>query len=471
MAAIETGSGTVRATKAVIADTPRGDAACPDAGRATAVSRRALVAGSAALAGAALLPGGRGRRAAAQGEPVELRWSMWSATQAETDVWQGLADDVKAAHPNITLKLETTSFPDYWDKLQTQLASGTEADVVAMQSLRMPGFAARDALRPLQPLIDEDPSVDYPDFFESIQEGLSYDGQVFAFAYDLGPIMLFYNKDLLTAAGIPLPAADAPMTWEQFRAAAVELTDAAAGQYGFVIQPGFDATVPWLWSGGGDYMNAEESACTLDSAESLAALNFLVGLFTEDQVAPPITDLANNLYASEAFQSGKIGMYTNGPWEFVNLRTNATFDWDIAPIPAGPGGSVTWVAGSGFGISNTTEHLDEAWQALKVITSPASLQKLAAAGRGYPARRSAVPAFIDPTAPPASVDRVEQIVAEQGVEARFYRTTTTWQETQVMLTRDFNPVFLGQQTVEETVEKVKPAWDELLEKHQQLLGR
>ena len=441
----------------------------------SSVSRRSLVAGSAALAGAAMLPGGLRRSAdaagRAQGAPVELRWSMWSATQAETDVWQGLADDVKAAHPNITLKLETTSFPDYWDKLQTQLASGTEADVVAMQSLRMPGFAAREGLRPLQPLIDGDPSVDYPDFFESIQEGLSYNDQVYAFAYDLGPIMLFYNRDLFEAAGLPLPSPDQPMTRDQFREAAVALTKPDAGQYGFVLQPGFDAVVPWLWSGGGDYMNAEETACTLDSPESLEALNFLVGLFTEDKVAPPITDLANPLYASEAFQSGKIGMYTNGPWEFVNLRTNAAFAWDVTPIPAGPAGSATWVAGSGFGISNATEHLDEAWQALKVITSPASLQKLAKAGRGYPARRSAVPAFVDPSAPPANVGVVERIVAEQGVEARFYRTTTTWQETQVMLTRDFTPVFLGEQGVEDTVAKVKPQWDRLLEKHQQLLGR
>lgn len=435
----------------------------------SSVSRRSLVAGSAALAGAALLPGGR--RSAAQGEPVELRWSMWSATPDETAVWQGLADDVTAAHPNITVKLETTSFPDYWDKLQTQLASGTEADVVAMQSLRMPGFAARDALRPLQPFLDADPAVDYPDFFETIQEGLSYDGQVYSFAYDLGPIMLYYNKDLFAANGVPLPPADEPLTWEQFRDAAIQLTKADEGQYGFVLQPNFDFTVPWIWSGGGDYMNAEETVCTLDSPDSLAALNFIVGLFTEDKVTPPITDLANDRYGSETFQSGKVGMYINGPWEFVNLRANAPFAWDVAPLPAGKAGSVTWVAGSGFGISNTTEHPEEAWQAVKVITSSASLQKLAKAGRGYPARRSAVPAFVDPSAPPENVGVVERIVAEQGVQARFFRTTTTWQETQVMLNRDFHPIYLGQESVEEVVAKVKPQWDELLEKHQQLLGR
>lgn len=435
------------------------------------ISRRSLVGGSAALAGAAMLPAGLRRNAAAQGDPVELRWSMWSANPEETAVWEGLAADVTAAHPTITVKLETTTFPDYWDKLQTQLASGTEADVVAMQSPRMPVFAARNALQPLQPLIDATPAVDYPDFFDPIQQGLSFKDQIFAFGYDLGPIMLFYNKDLFAAAGVPLPSPTEPMTWEAFREAAVALTDADADRYGFVAAPNFGNTIPFLWSGGADYMNAEETTCTLDTPEALAAMNFFVGLWTKDRVAPPITDLANANYASEAFQSGTIGMSINGPWDFVNLRANASFDWDIAPLPAGPGGSVTWVAGSGFGISTTTEHPDEAWLALQVITSSESLRKLAAAGRGYPARQSSVPGFIDRAVPPASVDIVEQIVAEEIANARFFRTTTTWQETEVMLTQEWNPVFLGDTSVEDAVANITPKFDDLLEKHQELIAR
>jgi hypothetical protein len=80
-----------------------------------------------------------------------------------------------------------------------------------------------------------------------------------------------------------------------------------------------------------------------------------------------------------------------------------------------------------------------------------------------------VPAFVDPAQKPAAVDIVEQIVAEEIAKARFLKTTTTWQETEVMLTREFNPVFLGDQSVEETVAAVKEEFDELLEKHQELL--
>lgn len=420
--------------------------------------------------GAANTASDRASAPAAGSTPVELRWSMWAATPEETAVWQGLADDVSAVYPNITIKLETTAFNDYWDKLQTQLASSTEADVVAMQSLRMPPFAARNALRPLEPFMEQDADFKLDDFFPAIRNGLSANGNVYGLAYDLGPIMLYYNLDMFKAAGVEPPSPTEPMTWEVFRDKAKQLTKPDAGEYGFVIQPTFDSSVPWLWSGGGDYMNEAETETLIDSPDSVAALNFMVGLITKDKCAAPITDLANANFASEQFYSGKIGMTPNGPWNFVNVRKNAGFKWDIAPLPAGKAGSVTWVAGSGFGISNTTQHPEEAWLALKTITSTESLEKTAKAGRGYPGRQSAVPAFIDRSLAPENVDTVAGILTNELAQSRFYRTTTTWQEIAVMMTQEFNPVYLGQQSVEETVARVAPKFNELLAKHQSLLN-
>lgn len=432
------------------------------------MSRRSLVQGTAAAAAGGALAARTGH-VTAQDEPIELRWSMWSATEAELEVWQDLADDVTVAHPNITVTLETVSFTDYWDKLLTQVASGTEADIVAMQGLRMPAYAARNTLRPLQPFIDEDPDFDSEDFFDVIQQALSHQGEVYAFGYDLGPHILLYNKDLFDAKGVPYPSADEPMTWEQFRETAVALTDADQGQYGFTLPPTFDPFVPWLWSAGGGYMNDEETECTLDSPESLEALNFIYQLVTEDQAVTPLTDLANANFHREAFNSGSVGMQQDGPWQFVNTRREATFNWDVAPIPEGSAGSITTVNGSGFGISNTTEHPEAAWQALKVITSTASLEKVARAGRGYPARQSAVPAFVDPSLPPEHVEMVERVLTGEVAEVRPFKSTTTWQEIVVMLTRDFVPILLGEQTPEEIVANVVPQFNDLLERHQKLL--
>ena len=259
------------------------------------------------------------------------------------------------------------------------------------------------------------------------------------------------------------------MGWDEFRETAAKLSKPADGQYGFVIQPSFGAFIHWLWSGGGDYMNAEETTCTLDSPDAVAALEFVTGLI-RDKVAAPITDLANANFASEAFYSGKIAMVHNGPWNFVNVRRNGKFNWDVVPMPRGKAGSVSTVAGSGFGISNNTKNPDEAWTALRIITSKESLEKTARAGRGYPGRKSAVPAFKVPDAPPKNVDVVEQVLNNDKM-ARFLKTTTTWQETEVMLTQEFNPVYLLQQSPRDTVAKVKPKFDDFLKRHQDLLKR
>ncbi len=441
------------------------------------ISRRQFLARGAtfALAAAVTGPGltvlsGCGGGDQGAGGKAELRWSMWADTPPEKELWQQLANKVSEVYPNITVKLETYTFTNYWDKLQTQLASETQADIVAMQALRMPGFAARNALQPLQPFIEDDADFKFNDFFAVIEEGLSFQNEVYALAYDLGPPILFYNKDLFDKVGVPTPSPTEPMTWEQFRETAVELTNADAGQYGYIQDPVWDWIVPWLWSGGGDYMNAAATECTLDSPESIAALEFIVGLFTEDKVAAPITDLANPNAGQEAFFGGKIGMHVNGPWQFVNVRESSDFAFDVAPLPAGEAGSVGWVNGSGFGVSSATQYAEQAWQAVEVITSTESLKKLVKAGRGYPARKSAVPTFEDPSIPPENDKMVQKILSGDIGEVRPYRATTNWQETDLMLTQTFIPSLLGQKTVREAVAETVPKFNKLLEEHQETIS-
>jgi multiple sugar transport system substrate-binding protein len=405
-------------------------------------------------------------------EPVTLRWSMWSGSPEETQVWQGFADAVKQKYPNITVKLETTTFQTYWDKLQTQIASKTQADIVGMQAQRMPGFAARGALAPLQSQIDADSSIDYPDFFPVIQEALSFKGQPHALAYDLGPPLLYYNRDLFEAAKVPAPSSTEPMSWQEFRELATRLTDTGQRQYGYAQDFPFDWIIPWIWSNGGDYMNEDASKSTLDAPEAMAGMQFLSDLY-RDEIAAPVTDFADPNAGLNRFLSGKVAMHANGPWQIVNVRANAKFGFDVAPMPAGSAGSVAWAAGSGFGVSSVTENADAAFNAISVITGEASLKSLTAAGRGYPARQSAVPIF-EKEKPPANADIVQQVLNSElpETETRPFRSTATWQETDVMLTQDLIPaVYLGDPSLEEAVRNVTPKFDALLTRSKDIESR
>jgi multiple sugar transport system substrate-binding protein len=443
-------------------------------------SRRQFIWSGAALAAGAVIAGCGGSDAASSGGGAkkvagaakgDLRWGMFSDTPSDRKIWTTLAGDAETRYPGLEVKLETAGFNDYWDKLATQISSKSQPDIVTMQSLRMPAFVVRKALLPLDGYIKGDSATNYDDFFPAGRDGLTVKDRPYALGYDIGPIVMYYNKDLFRKAGVPLPPQDRPYTWEEFRSACRELTSAAAKQYGFVMQPSFDSTIPWLWSGGGDFMDAGQKTCTLDSDASRQALEFIAGIFTKDRTGAPVTDLSNYQFGSERFFAGNVGMFIDGPWQIAGLKATAKFDWDLAPVPAGPGGSVTWAAGSGFGVSTSAKDPDTAWKAIQALTSTESLTKLVDAGRGFPARASSAAGYSKQPAPPKHPDVVQGILDGSVAKARPLNTTTTWQETEVMLARDFTPVFLGRQSVADTVAKVKPQFDQLLQRHQQLLQR
>jgi multiple sugar transport system substrate-binding protein len=447
-----------------------------------ASSRRTFISGSALMAASAFLAacgGGGGGSGAAGGKRVvdeakiagKLRWAMFCDSEADCAVWGTLADDVHAKYPDLSVSLQTIGFDDYWDKIVTQVASGNPPEIMVMQDQRLPEFVARKTLRPLDDYIKGDPSVDYEDFFKPIRDGMSVDGRPYALAYDLGPLLLFYNKDMLRKAGVPYPRPDKPMTWEDFRSICKEVTSPAARQYGFATYPSMDNTVPWIWSAGGDYMNQEQTSCTLDSEQAKAGIEFISSIFTKDKTGVPITDLSNRQFGNEQFYSGRAAMLIDGPWAAAAIAASAKFDWDVAAVPAGPAGSVTYAAGSGFGVSTAAKDPDSAYKAIEVLTSTASMIKHVEGNRGFMARASASKAYDERPAPPKSREVIAGVLDGTIAKARPYKTTTTWQETVIMLSRDFTPVYLGRQTVDQTVAKVMPQFDKLLERHQKLVER
>jgi ABC-type glycerol-3-phosphate transport system substrate-binding protein len=91
------------------------------------------------------------------------------------------------------------------------------------------------------------------------------------------------------------------------------------------------------------------------------------------------------------------------------------------------------------------------------------LSKVAAAGRGYPGRNSAVNAFYRKDVPPPH----QELVAKQAQNAKPYRTNSTWQEIDTQLKRDLvDPIVITNKSVAEVVKAAEPAYQALLDKAQ-----
>src|SRR5262249_50432929 len=138
----------------------------------------------------------------ARAEPVKLTWFMWSGSEPEVTAWRHVAAMVTEAYPEITVEFQTTSFPDYWTKLPALAAAHKLPDIISLQAQRAPGFA--QLMEPLDARIKTD-NFDIAAFDPSIIKALSRDGKQFAIPYDFGPLVLYYNYDTFTKAGVAPP--------------------------------------------------------------------------------------------------------------------------------------------------------------------------------------------------------------------------------------------------------------------------
>lgn len=399
------------------------------------------MAGALALMGSALAP------VLAHAAPVTLTWQMWASNDEDKAVWQHLADMVTAKYPDIKITMQTAGWTDYWTKLPVLAASNQLGDIVAMQSLRMKNFY--NILEPLDGRIKAD-GFDIGAFEPSIIANMQHDGATYALPYDIGPWLIYYNKDMFEAAGVPLPTND--WTQEDFLKAARALTK--DGKYGFGATP-----LNWFTFAlgqGADYLTADD-ALDLTNEKFVKATQWFVDLVAKEKVAPPVAaSAAPDEVTLGAFDSGAVAMYVDGPW--MILGKNVKFKYGLAPIPAGPAGAKSMTAGSGFGIAATSQHKDEAWKAIQVLTGPEALQYLAEKGRALPARTAQQHFWFDTAA--RNVTNAKEALQFEFAHAVPYRLTTNWNHVENLFNQYMPLAFAGSQTAAQVLGQIQNLADQ-----------
>jgi len=387
------------------------------------------VLAAALFAGSAFIP-----TAQAQ-EQVTLTWQMWG-DENDTALWQSLADLVTEEYPHITVTPQISGWTDYWTRLPVLAASGQIADLVAMQSMRMPSFYA--ILEPLDPHFASD-GFDTSVFESSIIAGLSHDGTQYALPYDVGPWLVFYNRDKFAAAGLDDPALD--WTFDDFKSAALALTE--GDNYGFAGQA-FDFIAGPVALGAEYFNDGNEFAVTNDGY--VDAVGKFVDLTAVDKASPVFASGAGAVSASGRFASGNAAMYIDGPWSLISTQGAVDFQMGVAPLPRGEGDSRFITAGSGWGISATSQHKDEAYKALQVLTGPKAAEILASAGRALPGRLAEQTYWYDVAA--KDVSGTHEVLAYMFDHSTPFRLNEYWNEFENLITQYMPLALNGDATTE-----------------------
>jgi multiple sugar transport system substrate-binding protein len=350
-------------------------------------------------------PSGGGEAAATtapapSGDAVTIRWRTRPGDAAEQQVYEELNALVneQLGAQGITATYDPAPNQGYFEKLKTELAAGNAPDIFWIGGVELADFVNTGQILDLQPLVDADSEFDLGVFYPNVIEQLTRDGKLYGLPRDISTMVVYYNADMFEAAGLETPrelAEAGNWNWDSMRAAAEALTNADQQQYGLGFGnwwgPGWGY---FINAAGGSPFNADRTGCALDSPEAINGATFVQNLYNDGLIVPGDAD------GEALFNAGNVGMYFNGRWFAPGVRTNAQFNWDVAPMPAGQTES-TWLFWGPYLVNANTANPEAAWEVLKVLTSAEATGTVAALGTNIPPRsdQAAVDAFLGATPP------------------------------------------------------------------------
>ncbi|PKQ90261.1 ABC transporter substrate-binding protein [Paenibacillus sp. BGI2013] len=168
-----------------------------------------------------------------EGGQVELR-IMWWGDQKRADITNEALKIFQAKHPDIKIVGEFAPSSGYFDKLNTQLASGTAPDIFFLGG-NVVDYAKKDVLLNLDPYVGNELNLDGMD--ETMIEYGRLDGKLQHISAGANARGIVVNKVLFEKAGVPLPASD--WDWADYAAISKELSDKLGdgfyGTYNFTV--------------------------------------------------------------------------------------------------------------------------------------------------------------------------------------------------------------------------------------------
>jgi multiple sugar transport system substrate-binding protein len=249
-----------------------------------------------------------------------------------------MVDAFNAEHPEIQVTM--TSQGEYYTQLTTAAAADTLPDVAIVHADQVATQAFRHVLRPIDELVSS-AGIDGSDFPEAVWAAGEVAGQRYSIPLDIHPMTMFYNADLLSAAGVTAP----PTNGDEFAAAATAVM--AADNKGFDITGGFPVQQIFqqlLHQFGGSEFNAEGTEATWNSEAGVQAMQWM--LDAQRQWSEPNLEVDAEL---NAFKSGTVGMIWNGIWQTTNVTGDGVeFNGQATAVPQIGPNPATWAGSHQF---------------------------------------------------------------------------------------------------------------------------
>ncbi len=315
------------------------------------------------------------------GEQVEIRM-MWWGDQKRADRTNEALRKFEDKHPNIKIVGEFAPSSGYFDKLNTQLASGTAPDVFFLGG-NVVDYANKGVLLELDPYVGK--QLDLSDMDTSMIQYGTLGGKLVHISAGANARAIVVNTKLFEQAGLPIPQDG--WTWEDYASTAKQISEKLGkgyyGTYDFTVD-GLDI---FLKQRGQQLYDMDKGTLGFDQEQAEAWFTYwdqmrkTGGVVTPElQISNPPSDTSKSLVVT-----GKVAMSLI-PSNQLGAHQNLIEDrLELVQIPRGPKGTgVVFESSQGMSGYKKTEHPEEVAQLINFWINDPDAARILGNDRGVP---------------------------------------------------------------------------------------
>lgn len=344
------------------------------------MTRRAFMAGTAALGTALALPGGK-LLAQDMADPATLRRA--GGTALNFRAWERYpASDIPGlnrfldANPDLSIEWSSAPFARYRDRLIAEFIGGTPLDVVQVPETELASWAESEWLMPLDDMegVDAILAAASPG---NVEASRAPDGKLYALPIFADAFGFAYNTEAFNAAGFEKPGATLDELRTQMEAIKAAGIDPYPLSLGMKKQAGqFWSLWSTLYASGGDMFDAEgQPAFDKPDSPMKAILEWYVAAYNDWKIVS-LEDLQRDWgVARTGIRTGQIksGYMAQYALTEFNVKPDSAVTGKVkmALVPglnANDVGAVGYCHGAG--IAAGTRNPDAAWRTLNAYAGP-----------------------------------------------------------------------------------------------------
>lgn len=258
-----------------------------------------------------------------------------------TQVIDGYVAKFEAINPDIDIvPVYSGNYQDTTTKALTAAKAGDPPALAVLLATDIFTLIDEDVIEPIDTYFTDEDQEWVDGFMPAYLASAQVDGNLWSVPFQRSTAVLYWNKDAFAEAG--LDPEKYPTTWDEMveYGKAVMTKDASGNvtRWGVGI-PGNPGSAQWLFTAlaaqnGARLMNDAGTETYLTDPKVVEALQFWRDLSAVEGIHPPGIQEWDTTPSD--FLEGRIAMVWTTTGNLTNIRSNASFDFGLAPYPGNP---------------------------------------------------------------------------------------------------------------------------------------